>query len=73
MHMFVCIPIYLHLAGYAYIKKHNCFKTLVGGPTVYIWILADQEHFPSVSDGKESACSVGDLGSITGLGPWRRE
>ena len=24
--------------------------------------------FPGVSDGKESACSVGDLGSIAGLG-----
>ena len=24
--------------------------------------------FPRVSDGKESACSAGDLGSITGLG-----
>ena len=24
--------------------------------------------FPGGSDGKESACSVGDLGSITGLG-----
>ena len=30
---------------------------------------------PWGSDGKESACSVGDLGSIPGLGrsPWRRE
>ena len=31
--------------------------------------------FPSSSDVKESACNVGDLGSIPGLGrfPWRRE
>ena len=31
--------------------------------------------FPGGSDGKESACSVGDLGLIPGLGrfPWRRE
>ena len=31
--------------------------------------------FPSGSDGKESACNVGDLGSMPGLGrsPWRRE
>ena len=30
--------------------------------------------FPGGSDGKESACNVGDLGSIPGLGrfPWRR-
>ena len=33
------------------------------------------QGFPGGSDGKESACSVGDLGSISGLGgvPWRRE
>ena len=31
--------------------------------------------FPGGSVGKESACNVGDLGSIPGLGrfPWRRE
>ena len=31
--------------------------------------------FPGGSAGKESACNVGDLGSIPGLGkiPWRRE
>jgi len=30
--------------------------------------------FPGGSDGKESICNVGDLGSIPGLGksPWRR-
>ena len=32
------------------------------------------EGFPDGSDSKESTCSVGDLGSIPGLGrsPWRR-
>ena len=29
--------------------------------------------FPGGSDGKESACSVGDLGSIPGLGRYPRE
>ena len=31
--------------------------------------------FPDGSDGKESACNAGDLGSVPGLGrfPWRRE
>ena len=29
---------------------------------IYIW------GFPGGSDGKESACSVGDLGSVPGLG-----
>ena len=34
---------------------------------VYIW------GFPVASDGKESACNVGDPGSISGNVPWRRE
>ena len=29
--------------------------------------------FPDSSVGKESTCNVGDLGSIPGLGPRRRE
>jgi len=31
--------------------------------------------FPGGSAGKESACNVGDLGSIPGVGeiPWRKE
>ena len=31
--------------------------------------------FPGGSDGKESVCNAGDLGSISGLGrfPWRRQ
>ena len=35
------------------------------------WVLG----FPGDSDGKESACNAGDLGSITGLGRffWRRK
>ena len=34
-----------------------------------------RKHFPGNSDGKETACNAGDLGSIPGLGrfPWRRE
>ena len=35
--------------------------------------LAMQEGFPSGSDGKESACNVGDLGSIPGSGRSPRE
>ena len=33
------------------------------------------QGFPGGSDSKESACKVGNLGSIPGLGrfPWRRE
>ena len=32
------------------------------------WQQQQQQGIPSGSDGKESACSVGDLGSILGLG-----
>ena len=34
-----------------------------------------KKGFPCGSAGKESACNVGDLGSIPGLGrfPWRKE
>ena len=27
-------------------------------------------HFPGGSDGKESVCNAGDLGSIPGFDPW---
>ena len=39
------------------------------------WFFAFTSGFPGGSDGKESACNAGDLGSISGLGrsPWRRE
>ena len=29
--------------------------------------------FPGGSASKESTCNMGDLGSVPGLGPWRRE
>ena len=34
-----------------------------------------KQGFPGASDGKQSACNAGDVGSIPGLGrfPWRRE
>ena len=47
---------------------------------LFIWVsslhqVAKVLGFPGSSDGKESACNAGDLGSIPGLGrfPWRRE
>ena len=33
-----------------------------------VWICSFDFHFPGDSDGKESACNAGDLGSIPGLG-----
>ena len=41
---------------------------------VQIWSLVGG-HFPGGSDGKASACNMGDLGSIPELGrfPWRRK
>ena len=34
--------------------------------TIYLWQHMGQEALPGGSDGKESACSEGDLGSIPG-------
>ena len=36
--------------------------------TEYILSIVSQQGYPRGSDGKESACNVGDLGSIPGLG-----
>ena len=36
-------------------------------PTFIVYFIVHQ-GFPGSSDGKESACSVGDLGSVPGLG-----
>ena len=36
--------------------------------SVYFITIRTAKRFPGSSDGKESACSVGDLGSILGLG-----
>ena len=36
--------------------------------SVYFITIRTAKCFPGSSDGKESACSVGDLGSILGLG-----
>ena len=35
---------------------------------LYMLDLKDKEGFPGGSDGTESACNAGDLGSIPGLG-----
>ena len=49
---------------------HN-FSTLSSGGCLW---LAKCKIFPGGSEGEESACDAGDLGSIPGLGrfPWRR-
>ena len=43
-----------------------------GNIYIFIWL---HQGFPDGSDGKESDCNAGDLGSIPGSGrfPWRRE
>ena len=46
-------------------KNQPCDK----GVGVLNWVILHQPMgFPGGSDGKESACNVGDLGSIPGLG-----
>ena len=51
-------------------QHQGLFKWVSSSPQV-----AKVLDFPGSSDGKESACNVGYLGSIPGLGrfPWRRE
>ena len=58
IYMYVCIYICMCVCVYIYIH-------------IYIYIL---KGFPGGSDGEESTCNAGDLGSIPGLGrsPWRR-
>ena len=42
--------------------------TLFGKPRLRIWWTSVSQGFPGGSEGKESACSVGDPGSIPGMG-----
>ena len=44
------------------------FVTLIMVTQVYTYAQTHQKGFPCDSAGKESACNVGDLGSIPGLG-----
>ena len=50
-------------------------ETYLPLPDLLQWLSPVSSHALGGSDGKESACNVGDLGSIPGLGrfPWRRE
>ena len=43
--------------------------------STYLTTFSRVQGFPRSSDGKESACNAGDLGSIPGSerSPWRRE
>ena len=45
-------------------RNHHCYKPLAPILNLVIVIMG----FPGGSDGKESACSAGDLGSIPGSG-----
>ena len=75
----------LHPAFFSYLKlmKRFClnfihisfisataFEESILGPLIEFFF-----GFPGGSDSKESACNVGDLGSVPGVGkiPWRRE
>ena len=59
------------------VDGYTSFSVDIGGEkeTKEIYLVLSDKSFSGGSDGKESACSVGDLGSILGLGgvPWRRE
>ena len=47
---------------YIYVYTHMCIQTHTHTHTYIV------TPFPGGSDGKESTCNVGDLGSIPGLG-----
>ena len=54
-----------------YLTKGNLFFFFILFFKLYIIVLVSFQHYlpsPGGSDGKESACNVGDLGSIPGLG-----
>ena len=67
VHMCMCretlssICMYVHTQAYIYIYIYICVY-------IYKYIYMDLQCFSGGSDSKESACSVGDLGSIPGLG-----
>ena len=47
------------------VEVHVSFQTMFfSGYIIFLWIY----NFPRGSDGKESACSAGDLGAMPGLG-----
>ena len=56
--------------GFLDISLFELFLSLL----ISLKLFAENLGFPGGSDGKESACSVGDLGSTPVLGrfPWRR-
>ena len=56
-----------------FVKYWKCFLVGVWGVCVFP-IASSLRGFPGGSEGKESACNAGDLGSVPGLGrfPWRR-
>ena len=50
------------------LKLIHMFVTLIMVTQVYTYVQTHQKGFPCGSAGKESACNVGDLGSIPQLG-----
>ena len=55
MYVYICVCMYIYM--YLYIHTHT-----------HIHFIYAYQGFPGDSDGKESACDVGDLGLIPGLG-----
>ena len=64
----------LRLFSYRCLPPLGC-KPLWAESSDYFTVHLTGLCFPGGSDGKESACNAGDLGSIPGLGrfPWRKE
>ena len=49
--------------------RHGLYKKSITELNSIHWIPTQEKGFPDSSAGKESACNMGDLGSISGL--WR--
>jgi len=61
-------PTPLHIEGWKYPQRIQFFFGDFGGDLYIGQTLVSMGGFPGGSDSKESACNVGDLGSISGPG-----
>ena len=88
IHAYIYISIYRYMHTYTYAYTKTCIHTHTHNAYTHIPIYRDvhthtylytetcihTHSFPGSSDGKETACKVGDPGLIPGLGrnPWKR-
>ena len=72
----ICLLLYVLARSTYYILQRRIttwFQNLFLSTGFVLWVILTELDFPDGSDGKASAYSVGDLGSIPGLGRSSRE